>query len=206
MTKKQITWIILSAFFIGGIGGVFMGRFFIPYIASVTGISSLNKLVTTSPIVVTRTQEVQLNEGVNIIDLVKQAGNSTVSIYDPANNFLGNGVIVSSDGLIFTSNTILGKQTSVTVVTNDGQILLLNLHVSTSGADPVTFPTSETGLPDPYARLLFRMSSQLPARLVTVAQEKYHTVSLESRGFMFNAQAPEIVDFFDIGTRASQLR
>ena len=92
------------------------------------------------------------------------------------------------------------------VVTNDGQILLLNLHVSTSGADPVTFPTSETGLPDPYARLLFRMSSQLPARLVTVAQEKYHTVSLESRGFMFNAQAPEIVDFFDIGTRASQLR
>lgn len=92
------------------------------------------------------------------------------------------------------------------VVTHDGQVLLLNLHVSTSGADPITFPASETGLPDAYAKLLFRMSSQFPEHLVKFAQEKHPKVSLESRGFMFNAQAPEIVDFFDIGTRASQLR
>jgi hypothetical protein len=29
---------------------------------------------------------------------------------------------------------------------------------------------------------------------------------MESRGFMFNADAIQIVDFFDIGTRASTLR
>jgi len=29
---------------------------------------------------------------------------------------------------------------------------------------------------------------------------------MESRGFMFNADAVQIVEFFDIGTRASQLR
>jgi hypothetical protein len=29
---------------------------------------------------------------------------------------------------------------------------------------------------------------------------------MESRGFMFNADSVQIVDFFDIGTRASQLR
>lgn len=90
--------------------------------------------------------------------------------------------------------------------TLDGNILLLNLHVSSQASASVTFPASEAGLPDQYAKLLFRMSSQLPEHLVKVAQEKGHTVSLESRGYIFNAEAPEIVDFFDIGTRASQLR
>ncbi|PLR52620.1 vWA domain-containing protein [Chimaeribacter arupi] len=90
--------------------------------------------------------------------------------------------------------------------TNDGEVLLLNIHVSALGNDPVRFPSSDHGLPDSYAKLLFRMSSPLPEHLVGFAQEKGHTVSFESRGFMFNAEAAELVDFFDIGTRASQLR
>lgn len=90
--------------------------------------------------------------------------------------------------------------------TNDGEVLILNIHVSALGADPIRFPSSEAGLPDSYAKMLFRMSSQLPKHLVGFAQEKGHTVGVESRGFMFNAEAAEIVDFFDIGTRASQLR
>ena len=90
--------------------------------------------------------------------------------------------------------------------TNDGEVLILNLHVSALSADKVSFPASDSGLPDDYAKLLFRMSSQLPENLVRYAQEKGHKVGIESRGFMFNAEAAEIVDFFDIGTRASQLR
>ncbi|PWF54858.1 hypothetical protein [Massilia glaciei] len=90
--------------------------------------------------------------------------------------------------------------------TNDGAVLILNLHVSSLRADTIRFPSSVTGLPDDYAKLLFRMSSQLPEHLITVAQGKGYIVGSESRGFMFNADAPEIVDFFDIGTRASQLR
>lgn len=90
--------------------------------------------------------------------------------------------------------------------TNDGEALMLNIHVSSLGADPIRFPSSASGLPDDYAKLLFRMSSQLPEHLIRFAQEKGHAVSIESRGFMFNAEAAEIVDFFDIGTRASQLR
>lgn len=92
------------------------------------------------------------------------------------------------------------------IKTNDGEALLLNIHVSNSGAEAIRFPSGESGLPDAYSKMLFRMSSQLPEHLVKFAQEKGHTVSMESRGFMFNAEAPEIVDFFDIGTRASQLR
>lgn len=92
------------------------------------------------------------------------------------------------------------------IQTNDGAVLMLNIHVSTLGADAIRFPASASGLPDEYAKMLFRMSSQLPEHLIRFAQEKGHTVGIESRGFMFNAEAPEIVDFFDIGTRASQLR
>lgn len=42
--------------------------------------------------------------------------------------------------------------------------------------------------------------------LIKFAQERGFGVGMESRGFMFNADAVQIVDFFDIGTRAVQLR
>ncbi len=90
--------------------------------------------------------------------------------------------------------------------TNDGSVVVLNIHVSSLGTEPIKFPSSEAGLPDNYAKMLFRMSSPLPQHLLGFAKEKGHAVSAESRGFMFNAEAGEIVDFFDIGTRASQLR
>ena len=82
----------------------------------------------------------------------------------------------------------------------------MNVHVSALGSDTIKFPSSESGLPDSYAKLLFRMSSLLPQHLATFAKDKGYNVSPESRGYMFNAEAGEIVDFFDIGTRASQLR
>jgi hypothetical protein len=107
----------------------------------------------------------------------------------------------SSDGDPEQLATML-KQIS----TADGQVLLLNLHVSSSEAAPTKFPASDMNLPDMYAKLLFNMSSQLPEHLVRFAREKGYAVTPESRGFVFNADAAEIVEFFDIGTRASQLR
>lgn len=90
--------------------------------------------------------------------------------------------------------------------TNDGGVLVLNIHVSSLRNEPTRFPGDESNLPDSYSKMLFRMSSHLPPHLLKFAQEKGHTVNGESRGFMFNAEAAELVDFFDIGTRASQLR
>lgn len=90
--------------------------------------------------------------------------------------------------------------------TKDGTVLMFNLHVSTAGGDPVKFPTSDSGLPDSYAKLLFRMSSPLPPHLQKAAEEKGIKATMESRGFVYNGEIAEIVDFFDIGTRAAQLR
>lgn len=90
--------------------------------------------------------------------------------------------------------------------TNDGAVVVMNIHVSALGFDTIKFPSSESGLPDSYAKMLFRMSSVLPPHIAAFAKDKGYAVSPESRGYMFNAEAGEIVDFFDIGTRASQLR
>ena len=92
------------------------------------------------------------------------------------------------------------------IQTNDGSVLMFNLHVTTSGANPVEFPASEMELRNEYEKLLFKMSSPLPDHLIRFAQGKGFQVGMESRGFMLNADAVQIVDFFDIGTRAAQLR
>jgi len=92
------------------------------------------------------------------------------------------------------------------ISTNDGQCLLFNLHIDASGMQEIIFPASDSGLPDAYSRMLFRMSSNFPPHLVALAKEKGYAATAESRFFGYKAGYEGIVDFFDIGTRASNLR
>lgn len=92
------------------------------------------------------------------------------------------------------------------ISTNNGNVILLNLHVSSSSLSSITFPDSESAVSDEYSKMLFRMSSVLPEHLVLASKDKGYNVTSESRGFIFNADASAIVDFFDIGTRTTQLR
>ena len=88
--------------------------------------------------------------------------------------------------------------------TSDGSVLLFNIHVSDEPGDSITFPSSEAGLPDDFARLLFRMSSELPPFLERAAAEEFNVES-GSRGFVFQADATEVIQFLDIGTRPDGL-
>ena len=93
------------------------------------------------------------------------------------------------------------------ISTSDGQVLMMNLHLSSNLGNPIAYPSSDSGLPDSYAKMLFRMSSVLPEKVVRMAQEKSFPASFESRGFMFNVtDSVNVVDFIDIGTRAAQMR
>lgn len=92
------------------------------------------------------------------------------------------------------------------VSTNDGEALLFNLHVDTESGDEILFPSSEDELPDEYGKLLFRMSSSFPEHLVAVAQDMGYDVDGDSRFFAYKAGMDFIGHFFEIGTRASQLR
>ncbi len=92
------------------------------------------------------------------------------------------------------------------ISTNDGEVLLFNLHVDTESGDEIVFPSSEDELPDEYSKLLFRMSSMIPSHLVPIAQGMGYDVTEESRFFAYKAGMDFIGHFFEIGTRASQLR
>ena len=92
------------------------------------------------------------------------------------------------------------------ISTNDGEVLLFNLHVDTESGDEIVFPSSEDELPDEYSKLLFRMSSTIPEHLISVAQSMGYDVTEESRFFAYKAGMDFIGHFFEIGTRASQLR
>jgi hypothetical protein len=87
------------------------------------------------------------------------------------------------------------------ISTDDGSSLVFNLHVTSSGGREILFPTSESELADEYSRMLFRMSSPLPAHLAKFAGDKGYSISDGSRGFIFNGDPKCIVDFFEIGTR-----
>ncbi len=92
------------------------------------------------------------------------------------------------------------------ISTNDGEVLLFNLHVDTEMGDEIVFPSSEDELPDDYAKLLYRMSSTVPAHLISVAESMGYDVTDNSRFFAYKAGMDFIGHFFEIGTRASQLR
>ncbi|OGE88090.1 MAG: hypothetical protein A3J07_01565 [Candidatus Doudnabacteria bacterium RIFCSPLOWO2_02_FULL_49_13] len=123
MNRKQLIIITVIAFFVGAAGSIILGRLILPSLATVRGMSWVNRLVSNAPIVVNRREEVQFTEGVDLSDLVKRASNITVNIYAKGEaNFLGNGIVVTSDGLIFTATEVIGSRSEVRVGLNDGSL------------------------------------------------------------------------------------
>lgn len=95
------------------------------------------------------------------------------------------------------------------LTTNDGSVVMLHLHVSSSDAEPVLFPNSADILPaDRFARDLFYMSSQLTPQMVQQArsiESLQRHVSQGSRGYVFNGGIEDVINFFEIGTRTSRV-
>jgi hypothetical protein len=89
---------------------------------------------------------------------------------------------------------------------NDGEVLLFNVHISSHKAAAIEYPNSEAGLPDQFAQQLFQMSSTLPSYMLDIAKKEGMNASAGSRGFVFNADMVAVIKFLDIGTRPSALR
>jgi hypothetical protein len=87
------------------------------------------------------------------------------------------------------------------IATDDGNVLLFNMHLSTKNERPIEYPFREESLPDEYSRLLFRMSALLPPPMLDTARREGFAVSPASRGYVFNANLVSLVRFLDIGTR-----
>jgi len=123
ISRRLILWFVVIAFFVGALGSIAFNKYLIPWLSNLPGFSGITRLSTNAPIIINRREEVQINEGVNLIELAKQANNITLSIYSGTDNrLLGNGFLLSSDGLVFTSKEVVANQTAMNAVLNDGRV------------------------------------------------------------------------------------
>lgn len=91
--------------------------------------------------------------------------------------------------------------------TSDGEVLLFNIHLSETTDAPVAFPDDVAELPgDPFAQTLFQMSSPLPYSMRAAAEGEGYRVTLDTRGFVYNADPAALVRMLEIGTRPANLR
>lgn len=115
-------------------------------------------------------------------------------------------VINITDGEATDGDPTGPAQKLMSLNTQDGNLLLFNCHISSRSAAPILFPSSDEGLPDEFARMLFKMSSVLPDSLRQAAQAEGFQVGDQARGFAFNADLVDVIRFLDIGTRPSSLQ
>jgi len=115
-------------------------------------------------------------------------------------------VINITDGEATDGNPTAAATALRALESNDGNVLLFNIHLSSKGGSPIEFPDTPANLPDQYAQLMFDLSSTLTATMRSIAQQEGYAASESSRGFVFNADMVSVIKFLDIGTRPSNLR
>jgi len=117
-------------------------------------------------------------------------------------------VVNVTDGEATDGDPLRYAQQLRSFATDDGEVLLFNVHLSESEAPAVELPSSRDELPAgaEYAEDLYQMSSTLPFTMRSAAENEGYHVDLDTRGFVFNADPVALVTFLEIGTRPSNLR
>ena len=86
--------------------------------------------------------------------------------------------------------------------TTDGQVLLLNCHLSDTEGESVMFPNDLHELPnDDYANCLFEMSSFMPHKYTDDINKAKETTNTQPyKGMCFNADGSRLIRFITIGS------
>ncbi|HEV3261373.1 MAG TPA: vWA domain-containing protein [Gemmataceae bacterium] len=112
-------------------------------------------------------------------------------------------VLNITDGMATDGNPEPAAGGVRSLASQDGEVLLFNAHLSSRPEKPIEFAAKDQGLPDDFARLLFRMSSVLPPPLQAAARQEGFQAGPQTRGFVFNADLVSVIRFMDIGTKAA---
>ncbi len=83
--------------------------------------------------------------------------------------------------------------------TNYGTVSILNIHISSIAGDRLLFP-SEVNSNDKFQRLLFDISTQLNENMIRIAQQKGYQIMSNAKGYVFNGNATDLLNFLNIGT------
>jgi hypothetical protein len=84
--------------------------------------------------------------------------------------------------------------------TKNGNVLFCNAHVSNTNLTQILYPMSTSNMDNPFAELMFEMSSPIPNELILVGIEIGLPISKGSRFFIYNADANSLLNFVSFGT------
>jgi len=84
--------------------------------------------------------------------------------------------------------------------TNYGPVSILNIHISGSSGDRLLFPNDVSHFNDRLASLLFDMSTHLSENMIRLAQQKGYNIPSNAKGYVFNGNANDLINFLNIGT------
>lgn len=99
------------------------------------------------------------------------------------------------------------------LTTDDGQVLLFSCHLTSNSTNHLVFPRDASIIQSritasnerAWALNLFQMSSEIPASMAKRARESFHAGLADgARGFIYNANPSDLMDFLSWGTRPSQ--
>jgi hypothetical protein len=110
-------------------------------------------------------------------------------------------VLNMTDGMPSDGNPQSTTRAIRKMATSNGNSLVFNLLLSKKLTPPICFPSDESLLTDNCAKLLFRMSSELPRGMWEAANSQGFSLKPQARGVVINADPSSLVRFLDIGTR-----
>ncbi len=127
---RQIVLLIILVLVLGGIGGILLERVVLPYLSTLPGLKNLPLLSPRTPIIITKREEIRINEGVNNVEVASRIKNSLASVYFHQGEFgtskfrlLGTapGIIVTSDGVVATPAALVRPESLITIILTESQ-------------------------------------------------------------------------------------
>lgn len=109
-------------------------------------------------------------------------------------------VLNISDGMPNSKDTALTSgQKIMNLSCNDGNVLLLNVHIAAGGGVKIIFPNNDSNLND-HSKFLYNMSSVIPNEYHAAADKAGLPVVQGSKGFIYQADAEYLIKFIQFGS------
>ena len=80
-STRKVCLCLLLILFLGGMGGILLERVLFPYLSSWSIFKNVNFLRPETQLVITRREEVRIDEGINQQELASRVKNSLVTVY-----------------------------------------------------------------------------------------------------------------------------
>ncbi|GCE26321.1 hypothetical protein KDA_18050 [Dictyobacter alpinus] len=124
-------------------------------------------------------------------DLAQEWATSHPDSYPPV-------IINVTDGVASDGDPLELAQQISEISTNDGRALFFNVHITDYNLAPIMYPATQAELPDdPYAQLLFEVSSEIPENSRQQLQSLLgRPVQPGARGLIFNGDAASVRQMF----------